>query len=134
MNMVPWRLHPGDDLRAAVEAAGRAHWPAGAFVVCGIGSLGDAALRHAGESAATRIAGPLEILTLSGTVTVEGAHLHASVSNARGQVSGGHVAAGCEVRTTVELLLCPMTEWQLARAHDAGTGYPELVVTRLKGA
>ena len=75
------RLNPGDDLRGALEAGGRT-----GFVVAGIGSLAQAQLRFAGEPEPTPIAGPLEILTLSGSLTPQGAHLHASVSDASGRV------------------------------------------------
>ena len=117
----PLRLNPGDDLRAVL--AGRT-----GFVVAGIGSLAHAQLRLAGDPGPTRIDGPLEILTLSGSLTPDGAHLHASLSDAAGRVLGGHVCAGCEVRTTVELLLAPLPDGSLAREFDAATGYPELRV------
>jgi len=117
------RLNPGDDLRGALEATGRT-----GFVVAGIGSLTQAHLRFAGEPGATRIEGPLEILTLSGSLTPAGAHLHASLSDAAGRVLGGHVCAGCEVRTTAELLVAPLPAGSLARAFDELTGYTELVV------
>jgi len=115
------RLNPGDDLRDAL--AGRT-----GFVVAGIGSLAHAQLRFAGDPGPTRIDGPLEILTLSGSLTPDGAHLHASLSDAAGRVLGGHVCAGCEVRTTAELLLAPLPDGSLARDFDAATGYPELRV------
>lgn len=117
------RLNPGDDLRCALEAAGLT-----GFVVAGIGSLVHAQLRLAGAPGPTVVAGPLEILTLSGSLSPDGAHLHASVSDASGRVFGGHVCAGCEVRTTAELLVAPLPEGSLARAFDATTGYPELIV------
>lgn len=119
------RLNPGDDLRGALEAREFT-----GFVVAGIGSLAQAQLRLAGEPAPTFIAGPLEILTLSGSLTPDGAHLHASVSDASGRVLGGHVCAGCEVRTTAELLIAPLPAGSLTREFDAATGYPELIVRR----
>lgn len=119
------RLHPGNDLRGALEAAGRT-----GFVVAGIGSLAQARLRFAGEPGPTLVAGPLEILTLSGSLTPDGAHLHASVADASGRVFGGHVCAGCEVRTTAELLVAPLPAGSLARAFDGATGYAELQVRR----
>lgn len=119
------RLNPGDDLRAALEVGGRT-----GFVVAGIGSLSQAQLRFAGEPGPTLIAGPLEILTLSGSLTPAGAHLHASVSDASGRVWGGHVCAGCAVHTTAELLVAPLPAGSLTRAWDAATGYAELVVSR----
>ena len=117
------RLNPGDDLRGALEAGGRT-----GFVVAGIGSLSHAQLRFAGEPGPTRLEGPLEILTLSGSLTPDGAHLHASLSDAAGRVVGGHVCAGCEVRTTAELLIAPLPGGMLARKLDVATGYAELVI------
>lgn len=125
---LPLRLVPGDDLRSTVETRARQAFPDGAFVVCGIGSLGDVRLRRAGADEAVHHAGDHEILTLSGTVTPQGAHLHMSVSSATGEVRGGHVVTGNRVRTTVELLLVAAPGWRLSRAPDAATGYPELTI------
>ncbi|RZL42043.1 MAG: DNA-binding protein [Variovorax sp.] len=128
MHSLPLRLVPGDDLRSTLEAHARRTFPDGAFVVCGIGSLGDVRLRYAGADEAVRLAGVHEILTLSGTVTPQGAHLHMSVSSASGEVRGGHVVAGNRVRTTAEVLLVELTGWRLSRVPDDATGYPELTV------
>lgn len=117
------RLHPGDDLRGALEAGGRT-----AFVVAGIGSLAHAQLRLAGEPGPSRVEGPLEILTLCGSLTPDGAHLHISVADAAGRVLGGHVCAGSQVLTTAELLLAPLPQGSMGRAFDATTGYLELHV------
>jgi hypothetical protein len=38
------------------------------------------------------------------------------------------VAPGCIVRTTAEVLLALLPEWEFAREPDALTGYDELVV------
>lgn len=120
------RLNPGDDLRGALEARAST-----GFVVAGIGSLSHAQLRFAGEPGPTRIEGPLEILTLSGSLSPAGAHLHVSLSDAAGRVLGGHVCAGCEVLTTAELLIAPLPAGSLSRAFDPVTGYAELVIRHL---
>lgn len=99
------------------------------FVLQGIGSLSVAQLRFAGNAAATRLQGDLEILTLAGTVGPDGAHLHMSVADAQGRVTGGHVAPGCIVRTTAELLLAVLPDHVFRRVRDAATGYPELVIS-----
>lgn len=52
----------------------------------------------------------------------------AMVSTSTGEVFGGHVAQGCIVRTTAEVLLALLPEWEFAREPDALTGYDELVV------
>ncbi len=128
--LLPLRLSPGMDLRAALQDAAAIHWGGSAFVVAGIGSLGDAVLRYAGENAESRIDGPLEILSLSGTLSASGVHLHMAVSDAAGRVYGGHVGPGNVVRTTAEILLAPLRDWTLTRAPDPATGFPELVVRR----
>ena len=119
------RLHPGDDLRAALTAA--AGEPGG-FVLSGIGSLDRTWIRLAGASHASEFVGDLEILTLAGSLSPDGAHLHLSVADAKGRVWGGHVAPGCTVRTTAEVLVALLPAGTLVRAPDPATGHAELVV------
>ena len=123
----PLRLPPGADLRAALEQLSRERGVA-AFVVCGIGSLGDARLRWAGAATETAIRGPCEIVSLSGSLTQDGAHLHMAVADAQGRVRGGHVSDGNVVRTTAELLLAWLPGWNLGREFDPRTGYAELLL------
>jgi predicted DNA-binding protein with PD1-like motif len=127
---LPVRLQPGSDLRDALEALAPAD---GAFVVAGIGSLVNPVLRLAGTDHETHLAGPFEILSLAGTVTPQGAHLHVAVADLYGHVTGGHVARGNRVRTTVEVLLVGADGWRLGRTHDQQTGYFELTVERSGG-
>jgi predicted DNA-binding protein with PD1-like motif len=122
----PLRLSPGDDLRRALETVARDG--TGAFVVCGIGSLDGVRLRLAADSAETSLEGPFEILSLSGSLSKDGAHLHMAVADASGRVVGGHVGHGNRVRTTAEILLADVGEWSVAREFDERTGYQELVV------
>ena len=129
MQALPLRLHPGDDLRAAVVAALQASGQQAAFVLQGIGSLRVAQLRYAGQPQADVLHGDLEILTLAGSVSADGAHLHMAVSDAQGRVLGGHVCAGCIVRTTAELLLALLPGQRFTREVDPRTGYPELKIS-----
>jgi len=131
MNFLPIRLRPGQDLRRALEAAVAERGVQAAFVVSGIGSLSPAVLRLAGATTMLTIRGDTELLTLSGTVAAGATHLHASVSDAQGEVRGGHVAFGCTVRTTAEVLLALLPDWHFSREADADTGYDELVVRPL---
>lgn len=130
METLPLRLHSGADLRRALEDAARTQGGVSAFVLAGIGSLGDARLRFAGAESETTVPGPLEIVQLSGTISPSGVHLHMSVSDASGRVYGGHVGYGNMVRTTAEILLAWLEGWTLAREHDPSTGFQELVVRR----
>lgn len=137
MQTLPLRLTPGQDLRQALEAAVRSQNCQAAFVLSGIGSLSSAGLRFAGVEQAQRLAGDMEILSLAGTVAFDGerssSHLHMALSTATGAVLGGHVAAGCMVRTTAEVLLALLPEWAFARERDAATGFDELAVRGRSG-
>ena len=128
MKVVPLRLQPGDDLRQALESwMGEQEEQAGC-VISAIGSLSVAELRFAGAAAATTIRGDLEILSLSGTLSADGAHLHIAVANSKGAVIGGHLCAGSQVRTTAELVIGLLPEWQFRRERDPATGYAELAI------
>lgn len=126
----PLRLQPGDDVRSALTALLDQRRQTAGFVVAGIGSLSRAAIRLAGRDAPLVLTGDLEVLTLSGSVSPAGAHLHISVSDADGRVLGGHVAEGCLVRTTLEAVFAWLPDWQFDRVTDVVTGYRELAIRR----
>jgi uncharacterized protein len=128
MEPLPLRVPPDVDLRSALESAVAARSCRAAFVISGIGSLRHARLRLAGTDEPDTWDGDLEILTLAGTISSEKSHLHMSMANAQGQVFGGHVAYGCTVRTTAEVLLLLLPEWSFTREPDPTTGFAELVV------
>ncbi len=102
-------------------------------MIAGMGSLSRASLRFAAQAQASSLDEPLEILSLTGSVSMNGAHLHASVATATGRVVGGHVTRGCVVRTTAEVLLVVLPEWRFDREHDPATGFAELVASRTPG-
>ena len=128
MKPLPIRLSPGDDLRADLEAALAASGAQAGFVVSGIGSLREARVRFAGRPTPHHATGDLEILTLSGTLGSGRSHLHASLAEADGQVIGGHVAPGCIVRTTAEILVVLLETVRFGRELDPATGYAELAI------
>ena len=89
MESLPLGVLPDMDLRKALESAVAARRCHAAFVVSGIGSLRPACLRLAGRAETDTLDADVEILTLAGTVSSDGSHLHASVANAEGRVFGG---------------------------------------------
>ena len=133
LDMRALRLTPGQDLRRALECAVYAEGCSAAFVLSGIGSLERAHLRRAGADDAEALHGPLEVLTLAGTIAANGSHLHASLADASGVVQGGHLAYGCLVRTTAEVLLGLLPGLSFRREPDLRTGFAELVVRPEEG-
>ncbi len=128
MRALPLRLCPQQDLRAALESVLADARVEAAFVLQGIGSLSVARIRFAGMDKAAELRGDLEILTLSGSLSPDGGHLHITVADARGRVTGGHVAPGCIVRTTAEILVALLPDHAFGREADAESGCNELVI------
>jgi len=129
MTYQPFRLPPGVDLRGELERLAQADTQFCGFIICGIGSLESPLLRFADQERGVVLAGPQEVITLAGSVSKDGAHLHLVVADAEGHIRGGHLCHGSRVRTTMEiLLLCP-EGWQLGRERDPATGHLELSVS-----
>lgn len=134
MRTLPIRLRPKQDLRHALDALVAEHKLGAAFVLQGIGSLSVARIRFAGVSEPTELRGDLEILTLAGSLSPDGAHLHISVADAQGRVIGGHVAPGCIVRTTAEILVALLPDMRFSREPDPDSGWDELAIRPAGGA
>jgi glutaredoxin len=66
--------------------------------------------------------GDLEIITLNGTISPQGVHLHLSLSDGACQVWGGHLEHGSQVRKGADLLVGVFAAPTLAAAGD---GHPE---------
>jgi predicted DNA-binding protein with PD1-like motif len=128
MKVLPLRLRPGDDLCLTLEAWMAQQQEQAGCVISGIGSLSVAQLRLAGQQKSSTLPGDLEILSLSGTLSADGAHLHIAIANSSGAVIGGHLCAGSLVRTTAELVIGLLPEWEFRRELDPATGYAELEI------
>jgi predicted DNA-binding protein with PD1-like motif len=128
MRVLPTRLPPDTDLRLALDQLLLVQDEQAGCVISGIGSLSVACLRLAGREEVTTLVGDLEILSLAGFLSPDGAHLHISVADADGRVIGGHLCRGSLVRTTAELLVGLLAEWSFRRELDRCTGARELSI------
>ena len=122
------RLRPGDDLRQQLNAFVQANGlKAGTMLTC-VGSLTHVSLRLANQEGATTYHGHFEIVSLVGTLSTQGSHLHLAVSDSTGRTIGGHLLDGCRVYTTAEIVLGELPALAFSRETDATFGYKELVV------
>ena len=67
-----------------------------------------------------------EIVSLTGTLSEDGVHLHISLADGAGKVVGGHVVGECFVFTTAEVVLGTLQNVKFVRAMDSETGFGEL--------
>jgi predicted DNA-binding protein with PD1-like motif len=128
LQALPLRIGVGADLRAELDGVIALHGVAAGFVVQGIGSLRVARIRFAGRPDFTELGGDLEIVSLGGSLSPDGPHLHIAVADAAGRVTGGHMGPGCIVRTTAEVLVALLPDVRFSREDDPATGYKELLI------
>lgn len=131
MKLYAFRLRPGQDLKAELDAFAQREQLEAACVLTCVGSLTHAVLRFANRNAATELAGPFEIVSLTGTLSRHGSHYHIAISDGEGRTYGAHLLDGCRVYTTAEIVLAALPGLSFQRTHDPETGYPELAIHTL---
>jgi len=122
------RLRPGDDLKAALDALARREGLEAASVSTCVGSLERVTVRFADRPEGTVLEGRREIVSLVGTLSATGSHLHIAVSDGEGRTLGGHLLDGSRVYTTAEVVLLVFPSLRFEREVDPAYGYRELVV------
>jgi len=124
------RLAPFQDLRKSLDSLVSVHQiEAGCILSCA-GSLRQAAIRFADQNEATLLTEKFEIVSLSGTLSKNGSHLHLAISDSTGQTIGGHLMEGCLIYTTAEIVIGILPDLKFLREHDQASGYRELVIYR----
>jgi predicted DNA-binding protein with PD1-like motif/glutaredoxin len=104
MRALPLHLEAGVDLRASLERLAATEQASG-FVLSVVGNLSQACFACPGLDEPTLVQGELEIITLQGTVSPQGVHLHLSLSDPGCQVWGGHLEHGSVVLKGADLLV-----------------------------
>jgi uncharacterized protein len=95
MRNYTFRLRSGQDLFDSIEAFVREKRVKAGCVLSGVGSLTHAAIRLANREYTSQYDGFFEIVSMTGTLSVHGSHLHISVSDGDGKTIGGHFESGC---------------------------------------
>ena len=130
METYSFRLKPGQDLKQQLDAfVKQQRVDAGAIITC-VGSLTDLVLRLANQEKVTHWQGHFEIVSLVGTLSATGSHLHLSAADSTGRTLGGHLMEGCKIYTTAEIVVGVLTDVVYTRETDPTFGYKELVVKR----
>ncbi len=125
-----FRLLPGQDLRKEIEAFAKQENIKAGWVMTCVGSLTQANLRYANQPAGTKLNGHFEIVSLTGTVSVNGCHLHLSMSDSLGVTTGGHLLPENLVYTTAEIVLGEAPDLVFTREKDGSTPWEELQIKR----
>jgi predicted DNA-binding protein with PD1-like motif len=122
--MIVSRLLPGDDLKTSLENISEGIEFNSGVIVSVVGSLTKTHLRMS-NGTKKLFEGFFEIVSVEGTISADGVHIHMAVSDENGSVYGGHLLEGCIIHTTAEVCVIE-AETEFRRVFDQNTGYNEL--------
>lgn len=132
MKTIIFRLKPGADLKTSIEEVVKQNSIKAGFIVTCVGGLEQATVRMAGAKPDAQdirtFKGDFEIVSLVGTVSLKGVHLHMSFSDSEGIVRGGHLKEGTVIHPTAEIVIGVDESAVMTREMDEQTGFDELVV------
>lgn len=126
----PLRLKPGADLKTEIEAYLKTHNIKAGWIATCVGSLTQYNLRFANQPEGTKVTGHFEIVSVTGTVSVNGSHIHISISDSTGKTIGGHLLDGNIVYTTAEIVLQEDDFFVFTREKDGSTPWEELQIRK----
>jgi uncharacterized protein len=123
-----FRLVKGQDLKKEIEEYTiKNNIKAGVILSC-VGCLYEAVIRDASGINCKTLKQKLEIVSITGTLSKDGSHIHISVSDENLKVYGGHLKDGCLINTTAEVVIAELDSFIFTREMDDNTGYKELVI------
>jgi predicted DNA-binding protein with PD1-like motif len=125
-----FRLKPGEDLRKGIEAFVNANNIKAGWIASCAGSLTDYSIRFANQPNASNGQGHFEIVSLTGTVSVNGSHMHISISDSTGKTIGGHLLDSNIIYTTAEIILQQSDDFVFTREKDGSTPWEELQIKK----
>jgi predicted DNA-binding protein with PD1-like motif len=123
-----FRLKPGEDLQKGLENAVKQNNIKAGWINTCVGSLTDYQIRFANQPKCDTGSGHFEIVSLVGTLSINGSHVHLSISDSTGKTIGGHLMEGCKIYTTAEIVITSTDRFNFERAEDGTTPWKELQI------
>lgn len=128
MKVFALRLKPNEDLKQSLTQFVRTNNLQSGFILTAVGSFQQVTLKFAGHPYGHAFKSQFEIISLVGTLSPGGLHLHLAVADASGKIIGGHLMDGCIIYSTAEIIIGSSEELRFIRSFDEETGYKELEV------
>ncbi|MDE5630811.1 MAG: DNA-binding protein [Bacilli bacterium] len=122
------RLTENQDLKKEIIKYADEHNIVAGAVLSGVGCLKKINVRTAKALKCIECEEDYEIVSLMGTISKDGVHLHISLSDEEGVTIGGHLKDGNIINTTCELVIIELPNYEFSREFDENTGYDELVI------
>lgn len=126
-----FRLVRGQDLKLEIEHYCKQENIKAGYVASCVGCVDEVSIRLADGKSLFHDVNRYEIVSLMGTLSCDGVHLHIALSNDCKETIGGHLMKGCFVNTTAEIILHELDDFVFTREFDESTGYDEIVMSKL---
>jgi uncharacterized protein len=128
INTYAFRLKPGQDLKQEIQKIVTQKQIKAGWISSCAGSLTNYNIRFANQPVGSSDTGHFEIVSLTGTVSTNGSHIHISISDSTGKTIGGHLMDGCIIYTTAEIVILSSNNFTFKREKDGTTAWEELQV------
>jgi hypothetical protein len=125
-----FRLLPEQDLKREIERYVKDHDIKAGWMATCVGSLIQWNIRFANQREGSAGSGHFEIVSLAGTVSVYGLHLHICISDNIGHTIGGHLLEKNIIYTTAEIVIQEAEDFIFLREADGTTQWKELQIKR----
>ncbi len=128
INTYAFRLKPGQDLKQELQKFVIDNKIEAGWINTCVGSLTNYNIRFANQPNGSSDSGHFEIVSLVGTLSINGSHLHISISDSTGKTIGGHLMDECKIYTTAEIVIQSTNNFIFKREKDGTTPWEELNV------
>ncbi len=132
MKIHAFRLTRGMDFKKSIEQYVVDKEIKSGVILSAVGCLYQVCLRTADGVTVKTINEDHEIVSATGTLSVDGCHIHVSLSDGNLQTIGGHLKDNCLVNSTAEIVLAEFDDFEFTREFDESTGYKELVIKEMQ--
>lgn len=127
-SLFSFRLTPKQDFKKEIQNYCAKNNILAGCILSAVGSLKTVKLRLANSQNIFESKENFEIVSATGTVSKNGCHLHISVADSNGKVTGGHLLDDNKIHTTCEVVILSIQDQEFKRELDAATGFNELAI------
>ena len=118
------------DLKKSIQNYVNEHQIQAGWIATCVGSVKRYELRFANQPNTSSDSGHFEIVSLTGTVSKNGSHMHMSISDSTGKTIGGHLSEGNIIYTTAEIVIQSDDLLIFKREKDGSTPWEELQIEK----
>ncbi len=122
------RLKNGEDIKKSIIDYSAEKSILAGVVLSSVGCVISGRIRLADGKTIKELPEKMEIISINGTLSLNGIHLHISYADREGLVFGGHLVDGNIINTTCELVIGELSQYSFKRDFDENTGYREIQI------